>query len=725
MNDLIELLPDNIANQIAAGEVIQRPASAVKELMENAIDAGASQVKLIVQDAGKSLVQVIDNGRGMSVTDARMAFERHATSKIRNIEDLFRIHTMGFRGEALASIAAVAQVELKTKRPADENGTSIEIENSVVKKQEPVAFPNGTSIAMKNLFFNVPARRNFLKSNAAEMRHIVDEFIRVALSFPDIRFILIGNGQEVFHLEKGTLKQRIVQILGVHYTSKLVTVQENTDYLNIVGFVGKPDVAKRTRGDQYFFVNNRFIRSAYLNHAVMTAFQQMIPGDSFPLYVLFIEIDPSRVDINVHPTKQEIKFEDEKIVYAFVQAAVKHALAQFSITPSLDFDLDPAIQQLDAINKPVSPQAGQEIESSSLFKTFTRKNQAHFIEPVSNSELAHWRTIDKENRNSAGTEDFRGTGIQTNEFSGSPVSKATGLESDEFSGMPASGAPGSGSSEFSGTPASRAEGFETDDFSGTPASRAAGIQTGQFPDGSPDSKADYFAGTSTAGPNTGHDRIFNQGEASSSFQSLYARFTGEPLFRDQELKLTQLQNTYIICETSGGFLLIHQQAAHERVLYEKFMLALNGKPLATQPGLFPVTLTLSTQDAFMMQELLPGLQSLGYAIEPFGKDSFIVQGVPAGHAEGNEKKVIENLLEHCKHSGSEKIDSLQEKMIRSLAWQQATKAGSVLSEPEMRSLVESLFRCMQPNTSPNGKPVFVEFKKDYLEKVFGRLTPKA
>ena len=698
MNDLIELLPDNIANQIAAGEVIQRPASAVKELMENAIDAGASQVKLIVQDAGKSLVQVIDNGRGMSVTDARMAFERHATSKIRNIEDLFRIHTMGFRGEALASIAAVAQVELKTKRPVDENGTSIEIENSIVKKQEPVAFPNGTSIAMKNLFFNVPARRNFLKSNAAEMRHIVDEFIRVALSFPDIRFILIGNGQEVFHLEKGTLKQRIVQILGVHYTSKLVTVQENTDYLNIVGFVGKPDVAKRTRGDQYFFVNNRFIRSAYLNHAVMTAFQQMIPGDSFPLYVLFIEIDPSRVDINVHPTKQEIKFEDEKIVYAFVQAAVKHALAQFSITPSLDFDLDPAIQQLDAINKPVSPQAGQEIESSSLFKTFTRKNQAHFIEPVSNSELAHWRTIETENQHlsSAGSDaSLTGAGIQADDFSGLPVSKASGIQSDDFSG----------------SPISKASGIQPDDFSGSGMANTAGLQPGRF-------------STESAGNQNAGERIFNQGESSSSFQSLYARFTGEPLFRDQELKLTQLQNTYIVCETSGGFLLIHQQAAHERVLYEKFMLALNGKPLATQPGLFPVTLTLSTPDALMMQELLPGLQSLGYAIEPFGKDSFIIQGVPAGHEAGNEKKVIENLLEHCKHSGSEKIDSLQEKMIRSLAWQQATKAGTVLSEPEMRSLVESLFRCMQPNTSPNGKPVFIEFKKDYLEKVFGRLMPK-
>ncbi len=652
MNDLIELLPDNIANQIAAGEVIQRPASAVKELMENAIDAGASQVKLIIHDAGKSLVQVIDNGRGMSVTDARMAFERHATSKIRNIEDLFRIRTMGFRGEALASIAAVAQVELKTKRAVDENGTCIEIENSFVTKQEPVAFPNGTSIAMKNLFFNVPARRNFLKSNAAEMRHIVDEFIRVALSFPDIRFRLTSNNQEIFHLEKGTLKQRIVQILGAHYSSKLVSVQENTDYLNIAGFVGKPDIAKRTRGDQYFFVNNRFIRSAYLNHAVMTAFQQMIPGDSFPLYVLFIEIDPSRVDINVHPTKQEIKFEDEKIVYAFVQAAVKHSLAQFSITPSLDFDLDPEIQQLDAINKPFSEEMKTGIESSSLFKTFTRKNQAHFIEPSSNSELVHWRDREMEDLNFAAS------------VAGAPVS--TGIISGEIS------------------------------------------------------QADHLVPFNAT--DTEEETADKQSENNASFQSLYARFSSDPLFHDEQFRLTQLQNTYIVCETNGGFLLIHQQAAHERVLYEKFMLALSGKPLATQPGLFPVTLTLATSDAVLLQELLPGLHALGYAIEPFGKDSFIMQGVPAGHADSNEKKVIENLLEHCKHSGNEKIDTLQEKMMRSLAWQQAIKAGTVLSETEMRSLTESLFRCLQPNTSPNGKPVFVEFKKEYLEKVFGRKT---
>ncbi|MBW7892718.1 MAG: DNA mismatch repair endonuclease MutL, partial [Chitinophagaceae bacterium] len=333
MTDSIQLLPDHIANQIAAGEVIQRPASAVKELLENAVDAGATEIRLLVADAGKSLIQVIDNGRGMSETDARMSFERHATSKINNIDDLFRIRTMGFRGEALASIAAVSQVELKTRRAEDETGTYIEIDNSLVKNQEPIAFPIGTSIAMKNLFFNVPARRNFLKSNAAEMRNIVDEFTRVAMAFPDISFSLTANGQEVYHLENGSLKQRIIHLLGNHYASKLVNVQEKTDYLNVYGFAGKPDTAKKTRGDQYFFVNNRFIRSAYLNHAVMSAYQDMIPADSFPMYVLFIELDPAQIDINVHPTKQEIKFEDEKITYAFVQAAIKHALAQFSIMP--------------------------------------------------------------------------------------------------------------------------------------------------------------------------------------------------------------------------------------------------------------------------------------------------------------------------------------------------------------------------------------------------------
>jgi DNA mismatch repair protein MutL len=393
--DIINLLPDNIANQIAAGEVIQRPASAVKELLENAVDAGATEIQLFIKDAGKELVQVIDNGSGMSDTDARMCFERHATSKIQTIDDLFHIRTMGFRGEALASIAAVAQVELKSRKHNEELGTFIEIDNSVVKKQEPCQTSPGTSIAMKNLFFNVPARRNFLKSNAAEMRHIVDEFIRVALAFPHLQFSLNSNGQEMFHLEKGSLKQRIVNILGQNYNSKLVTVKESTDYMNVSGFVGKPDTAKKTRGDQFFFVNNRFIKSGYLNHAVMSAFSEMIPSENFPLYVLFIDLDPAHVDINVHPTKQEIKFDDEKILYAFVQSAVKHALAQFNVTPALDFELDPGIQSLDALTQPFTDQKKVQSANTSIYRSFTQANQAHMIDHsgTSNSNLRNWKDL--------------------------------------------------------------------------------------------------------------------------------------------------------------------------------------------------------------------------------------------------------------------------------------------------------------------------------------------
>jgi DNA mismatch repair protein MutL len=378
--DIIQLLPDNIANQIAAGEVIQRPASAVKELLENAVDAGATEIRLLVNDAGKQLIQVIDNGKGMSITDARKSFERHATSKIRQIDDLFHIRTMGFRGEALASIAAVSQVTLRTRRPEDEMGIQLQVENSRIEDETPVAMPVGTSFSMKNVFFNVPARRNFLKSNAVETRHIIDEFIRVAMSFPDILFSLTTNGQEIFHVEKGSLKQRVVQLLGASYNAKLVNVQEQTDYLNVRGFVGKPETAKKSRGDQYFFVNNRYIRSPYLHHAVMSAYQNLIPAETYPAYVLFIDLDPQQVDVNVHPTKQEIKFEDDKIIYAFVQAAVKHALAQFSIHPSIDFDMDPQIQQLDAVAKPFTAAQQQAATHSSLYQTFTQKGQAHLIE---------------------------------------------------------------------------------------------------------------------------------------------------------------------------------------------------------------------------------------------------------------------------------------------------------------------------------------------------------
>ncbi len=338
--DIIHLLSDNVANQIAAGEVVQRPASVVKELLENSIDAGAEEVKLLIKDAGKTLVQIIDNGSGMSVTDARMSFERHATSKIRQSDDLFAIKTMGFRGEALASIAAVAQVEMKTRRPEDELATLIQVEGSEYKKQEPVSAPTGTSIAVKNLFFNVPARRKFLKTNPVEMKHILDEFQRMALAHPEVGFEMYHNDTEIYKLPAGKLAKRIVDVFGKGYREQLAPCEEVTPYVNIRGFVGKPESAKKTRGEQFFFINSRFIKSPYLHHAITTAFEGTIPEGSHPFYVLNIEIDPRHVDVNIHPQKTEIKFEDEKVVYSILRAAVRQSIGVYNLTPSIDFESD-------------------------------------------------------------------------------------------------------------------------------------------------------------------------------------------------------------------------------------------------------------------------------------------------------------------------------------------------------------------------------------------------
>jgi DNA mismatch repair protein MutL len=616
LSDIIQLLPDNIANQIAAGEVIQRPASAVKELLENAIDAGATQIQLTVVDAGKSLIAVTDNGKGMSETDARMAFERHATSKIKKIEDLFAITTMGFRGEALASIAAVAQVELKTKQANNDVGTYIEIENSKVLKQEPCATANGTTISMKNLFFNVPARRNFLKSNAAEMRHIIEEFIRVAMAFPQIMFTLTSNGQQVYYLEPGNIKQRVVQILGSSYNAKLVAVNEKTDYVNIYGFVGKPETAKKTRGDQYFFVNNRFIKSAYLNHAVNSAFEGILAKDSFPGYVLFIDLDPAQIDINVHPTKQEIKFEDEKIVYAFVQAAIKHALAQFSIAPSLDFSLNADIQQLEAISKPFTAEKQTAIAGSNLYKTFTDKHQAHKIDPQTKSNLSTWKDFLK------------------------------------------------------------------------PAEQDA---------------TSYF------------EYEKNDVSVPSQQNLLYKNILQQPAV------YFQLQLTYILAPNNNGFMLVHQQHAHERILYEKYSkLSLNQQPV-TQKSLFPVAIELTTADAVLLEDLMQEVTAIGYVLEQTDNNTFIIQGTPADVLQGNEKHSLELLLEQFKHFSSDIKYSKREKLIRCISRQQAIKTGTSLTQPEMKELLEQLFNCNTPNTTPSGNPTFIEFTANYLDSLFGKL----
>jgi DNA mismatch repair protein MutL len=380
VQDIIQLLPDHLANQIAAGEVIQRPSSAVKELLEIAIDAGATEIQLILKDAGKELIQVVDNGNGMSPMDARMSFERHATSKIRGIDDLFAIRTMGFRGEALASVAAVAQVELKTRQHEEETGTHLMIEATEVKRQETTACSAGTSISIKNLFYNVPARRKFLKSNTSEYKHILDEFTRIAMARPEIAFRVYHNNTEQFHLKAEHLKSRIIALLGNKAEKNLVPVAEDTELLKINGYIGKPEAATRTRGNQFFFVNDRFIRSPYLNHAVVSAFEGLLEKDLFPFYVLFLELDPQRVDVNVHPSKQEVKFDDERMLYAYIHAAATHALARFNIAPSLDFSLNPEIQNLSAISMPVSDTQKDNVRNGLLHHSFSEKGRAHLID---------------------------------------------------------------------------------------------------------------------------------------------------------------------------------------------------------------------------------------------------------------------------------------------------------------------------------------------------------
>ena len=626
MSDIIQLLPDSVANQIAAGEVVQRPASAVKELIENAIDAGSDQVKLIVKDAGKSLIQVIDNGCGMSVTDARLCFERHATSKIRKAEDLFAIRTMGFRGEAMASIAAIAHVDLRTRRVEDELGTVVEIEGSQVINQYPDNVPAGTSISVKNLFFNIPARRNFLKSNAVEMRHIIDEFQRVALAHPEIFFSLHSDGNEVFHLPKETLKQRVVHLFGNNYNQKLVPVEEDTTILKVNGFVGKPEFAKKTRGEQFFFVNKRFVKDPYLNHAVLNAYEDILPSDTFPLYVLFIDIDPAKIDINVHPTKTEIKYEDEKSIYAILRSAVKRSLGRYNIAPTLDFN------QETSFNHIISQKPLDEIQVPTI--SF-------------NPNFNPFDTDAESQRSSTRSADY-----------------ANGLEKKP-------GIPLNWDTLY--------QIAEKDN------------QVEQLP----------------IMPSENTDSMEGRG------------------FEDRNLspkkQLFQLHSRYIVSQIHSGIMLIDQQAAHERILYEQFLQHLEANEGLSQQSLFPQTVELSSGDAELVKEILPDIQSLGFQLRPFGKTTYIVDGIPADIGGNvNEAQVIERLLEDFKNNKDELKLSKRENLARSLARSAAIKAGNVLDSDAMADLIDRLFACESPNISLTGKPVIITMTLQELAEKFGK-----
>lgn len=623
MSDIIQLLPDSVANQIAAGEVVQRPSSAVKELIENAIDAGADQIKLIVKNAGKSLIQVIDNGCGMSVTDARLCFERHATSKIRKAEDLFAIRTMGFRGEAMASIAAIAHVELRTRRIEDELGTVIEIEGSQVINQFPESVPSGTSISVKNLLYNIPARRNFLKSNPVEMRHIIDEFQRVALAYPEIFFSLHSDGNEVFHLPKESLKQRIVHIFGNNYNQKLVPVEEDTTILKVNGFIGKPEFAKKTRGEQFFFVNKRFVKDPYLNHAVLNAYEGILPSDTYPLYVLFIDIDPSKIDINVHPTKTEIKYEDEKSIYAILRSAVKRSLGRYNIAPTLDFN------QETGFNHMISQKPLDEIQAPTI--SF-------------NPDFNPFDTDSGTQRSSSRSADY-----------------ANGLE------------------KKSGIPQNWDTLYQISEKENSP-------QLPILPSDRDDSLED------------------KQEESLSNKKQIF-----------------QLHNRYIVSQIHSGIMLIDQQAAHERILYEQFLLHLEVNKGLSQQSLFPQTIELSSGDAELMKEILPDIQSLGFQLRPFGKTTYIVDGIPADMGDNiNEAQIIERLLEDFKNNKDELKLSKRENLARSLARSAAIKTGSMLDNDSMANLIDKLFACGSPNISLLGKPVIITITLQELAEKFGK-----
>jgi len=613
MADIIQLLPDHVANQIAAGEVVQRPASVVKELLENSIDAEATVIKLIIKDAGKTLIQVVDNGKGMSVTDARLSFERHATSKIKAAEDLFNLHTKGFRGEALASIAAIAHVELKTKQSQDEVGTHIKIEGSEVTSQEVVVTPNGTSISVKNLFYNIPARRNFLKSNTVETRHIIDEFHRVTLAHPNIEFSLYNNGSELFHLPVSNYRQRLVNTFGSKTNEKLVPVEEQTEVLKISGFVVKPEFAKKTRGEQFFFVNNRFIKSSYLNHSVNAAFEGLLRPNTHASYFLYLTVNPKSIDINIHPTKTEIKFDDEHTLYAILRSAVKHSLGQFNIAPVLDFEHDSNLDTPYNYQKKVAQTPMVEVDRA--FNPFREEKPSGTTKPNYKKESAKsWESLY--------------VGLE---------SKSNG-DSEEFSEVH----------------------FESEDETLT---------------------------------------MFND-EA-----------------KDAQ-KTFQLKNKYIINTIKSGMLVIDQHRAHQRILYEEYLQQITNKEGISQQLLFPIGLQFDKEEIRVLETLKPQLEQTGFMFSKFEEDVIELQGVPTSVTNSQASFVLEQLIHDAQNELPDSHFSQTDMLAKSLAKSLAIRTGQQLTKEEQEHLVNKLFACKEPTTTPTNKPTFITMNVDDLDKKF-------
>lgn len=621
MSGIIQLLPDHVANQIAAGEVVQRPASVVKELMENAVDAKATEITLNIKDAGKTLIQVIDNGVGMNPFDARLCFARHATSKIRQAEDLFDLHTKGFRGEALASIAAIAHVELKTRQAQDELGQCIVVEGSKFVSEEAAVVPKGTSFAIKNLFFNIPARRNFLKSDVVELRHIIDEFQRVAMAHPAIHFQMYHNNSEVFNLPSQNLRQRVAGIFGGKTNEKLVPIAEETELVTIQGFVTKPEFAKKTRGEQFFFVNNRFIKSGYLHHAIMSAYEGLLKDGCQPGYFIYLSVPPQSIDINIHPTKTEIKFDDEHALYAYLRSSVKHALGQFNVAPVLDFDRD---ANLDT---PYDYQYKQAVlptvEVDGAFNPFGDAKPSKSYASHKKADAA-WESL------------------------------YVGLKQD------------------------------TDTLVADPS-------TNEWQQVS-EMKFESEAVTSS---------LFESQDEGTSVSKTY-----------------QLHKKYIVSFIKSGMVIIDQQRAHQRVLYEEFLTSMTVHQAVSQQLLFPLELYFSSVEMALLEELKPSLASAGFVFGDTHQDRIVVSGVPVNVNGSEVSIVIEELLADLQQgipgSSFSQSDSIAKSMARSLA----VKTGTYLTETEQENLLNGLFACKEPDVSPFGKPTFLTMRVEDLDKKF-------
>ena len=620
MSGIIQLLPDHVANQIAAGEVVQRPASVVKELIENAVDAKATEIKLIVKDAGKTLIQVIDNGSGMNVTDARLCFERHATSKIRHAEDLFALHTKGFRGEALASIAAVANVELKTKQEQEELGIHIIIEGSKLVTQDVAVLPKGTSFLVKNLFFNIPARRNFLKSDNVELKHIIDEFERVALAHPNISFTMISNGSEVFNLPSSNYRQRIVNIFGGKTNEKLVPVTEETEILKISGFVGKPEFSKKNRSEQFFLVNDRFIKSPFLHHAIMSAYEGLLKDNNQPSYFLYLEVPPHTIDINIHPTKTEVKFDDEQALYAILRSTVKHSLGMFNVAPVLDFERDATLDvpyhyKDKVLDTPI-------IQVDSTFNPFAVETEP------------------KKSYSSAS--------------SSSSVSYAKNTISQPS--------------------------WES-------------LYT--------DLKQDTFEVASVS--------FENEVVASKLFD--------EEIVESQTL-MYQFNRKYIIKSMKSGLLVIHQNRAHQRILYEQFLTNITVHHASSQQLLFPLEIQFSREEMMYLKEIQPNLEGIGFAFEKMGLDVAVISGLPAQIADTEVNSILYDLIYNLQENLPEDSFSLTDSISKFMARSVAVKTGKYLNTAELENIVNGLFACKDPNVSPFNKPIFITLTTEDLDKRF-------